>query len=196
MLTMTYIPVILFKDGSFYEIGDPALEDIDLAAVRAARPADWGRWRQEGAQFVLTDHKGRPDSFKLQDGEFFKAFPADGTASLSGEYRSISGGGNSAMGGEVMIASESRYHFQPGGTYTTGRSTGAMNSGAMSGAGSTVASRRNGAGRFSAERYTITLERPDGRSERRFFAFGSQKSPPLIDKDMLFLGDTVYSLDD
>lgn len=71
-----------------------------------------------------------------------------------------------------------------------------MNSGSMSGVGSTVAARRNGAGRFSVDRYTITIERPDGRSERRFLAFGSRKSPPLVDKDMLFLGDTVYSLDD
>lgn len=39
---MTYVPVILFKDGSYYEIDDAALEDVDLAAARAAHPNLWG----------------------------------------------------------------------------------------------------------------------------------------------------------
>jgi hypothetical protein len=196
MMVMDFLPLVLFKDGTFYEVGDAALEDVDLKVARAAHPNDWGRWTQQGDRFVLTDAKGRSDDFKLQDGNFFKAFPASGTGSLSGEYRTIGGGGNTAMGGEVMVAFENRYIFRADGTYSNNRSAGAMNNGSTSGVASTVGSRRGGQGRFSVDRYTITLERPDGSSERRFFAFGSQKSPALIDKDMLFIGDTVFSLDD
>lgn len=196
MMIMKFAPMVLFKDGSFYETDDAALEDVDLAAARAAHPDDWGRWTQQGNRFVLTDAKGRPKDYELQQGNFFKAFPASGPGSLSGDYKTVGGGGNTAMGGEVMIAFQNRYVFRPDGTYANDRATGAMNSGSMSGVASTVGARGGGLGRFTVDRYTITIEQPDGRMERRFFAFGSRKSPPLIDKGMLFIGDTVYTLDD
>jgi hypothetical protein len=33
----------------------------------------------------------------------------------------------------------------------------------------------------------------DGRSRRLFFAWGSQKTPPEPDRDMLFIGDDVFT---
>lgn len=196
MVAMRFSPVVLFKDGSYYEIDDAALEDIDLAAKRAAHPSDWGRWSRQGNRFTLTASDGRSRDVELQQGVFFKAYPATGTGPLVGDYKSLGGGGNTAVGGEVMIAIQDRYNFQPGGTYTTERSTGASSSGAVSGVGSTFAGRRAGQGRFSVDRHTITIERPDGRTERHFFAFGSRKTPPQLDKGMLFIGDAVYTLDD
>jgi hypothetical protein len=196
MMIMDFEPLILFKDGSYYEIGDSALEDIDLAAERTRRPNDWGRWTRQGDRFVLTGTRGKPNDYALQQGQFFKAFPASGSASPLGSYKSVSGGGNTALGGEVMIASTNRYIFLPGGVLGTKRSTGAMSNGSVSGVGSTVAANRAGQGRYAVDRYTITLTLPDGRSQRRFFAFGSEKTPARLDKDMIFIGDTVYSLDD
>lgn len=196
MVVMDFEPIVLFKDGSYFEIDDAALEDIDLAAARARRPNDWGRWSRQGDRFVLTDSKGRANDYALQQGRFFKAYPATGTAALAGSYETVGGGGNTAFGGEVMIATQNRYNFLPGGVFTTARSTGATNSGAMTGVASSVAAKRAGQGRFAVDRHTITFTHPDGRSERRFFAFGSAKTPPRIDKDMLFIGDTVYTLDD
>ncbi|MCX8477876.1 MAG: hypothetical protein MT490_18975 [Sphingomonas sp.] len=196
MVTLNFEPIVLFKDGSYYEIDDAALEDVDLAAERARRPDDWGRWSRQGDRFVLTDSKGRANDYALQQGRFFKAYPAAGAAALSGSYETVGGGGNTAFGGEVMIATNNRYNFLAGGVFTTARSTGATNSGAMTGVASSVAAKRAGQGRFAVDRHTITFTHPDGRSERRFFAFGSRKTPPQIDRGMLFIGDTVYTLDD
>lgn len=196
MMIMRFEPLILFKDGSYYEIDDAALEDIDLAAERSRRPNDWGRWARQGDRFVLTNSKGKAHDYALQQGQFFKAYPANGTAQPLGSYESIGGGGNTALGGEVMIAIQNRYTFLPGGIFSTARSTGATNNGSVNGVGSTVAANRAGQGRYTVDRYTITLTQPDGRSQRRFFAFGSEKTPPRLDKDMIFIGDTVYTLDD
>lgn len=196
MMIMRFEPLILFKDGSYYEIDDAALEDIDLAAERARRPNDWGRWTRQGDRFVLTGTRGKPNDYALQQGQFFKAYPANGSAQPLGSYKTIGGGGNAAFGGEVMIAIQNRYTFLPGGMFSTARSTGATNNGSVNGVGSTVAANRAGQGRYTVDRYTITLTQPDGRSQRRFFAFGSEKTPPRLDKDMIFIGDTVYTLDD
>ena len=193
MAIMRFNPVIFFKDGTFYETDDEALEDVDLAAARVQHPKRWGRWSRQGDTFTLTDERGRSHAYPLQQGNLFKAFPATGTASLTGAYKTLSGGGNTAFGGDVMIATQNRFNFLPGGTYTTQRSTGASNSGASTGVGSTVAARSAGEGRFSVERYTITIERPDGRKERRFFAYGSRKTPAQLDTGMLFIGDATYT---
>lgn len=192
MVIMRFAPTIFFKDGTFYETDDPALEDVDLAASKAASPHRWGRWSRQGDRFTLTDAKGRPNVYPLQDGALFKAFPAS-AASLSGSYKTVGGGGNTAVGGDVMIATQNRFNFLPGGVYTTQRSAGASNSGASTGVGSTLAARTAGEGRFNADRYTITFERPDGRRERRFFAFGSRRSPAQLDTGLLFIGDTAYT---
>lgn len=196
MAIMRFAPTIFFKDGTFYEIDDAALEDIDLAAARTAHPKRWGRWTRQGDIFTLTDEKGRAHDYPLQQGNLFKAFAADGATQPSGSYKNLSGGGNTAFGGDVMIATRSRFNFQPDGVYTTQRSTGASNSGNSTGVGSTVAASSAGEGRYRVEHHTITIEQPDGQRERRFFAFGSRKTPAQLDTGMLFIGDATYTRED
>ncbi len=195
MVTIDFEPVVLFKDGSYYEIDGRALEDIDLAAAKASKPRSWGRWSRQGTRFVLTDDRGRSDDHQLQQGNFFKAFPAAG-ARLAGTYSAVGGGGNTALGGDVMIASKSTLVFFPDGRFSTRRSTGALNSGASTGVGSSVAAERAGGGRFTVKDHTLTLARPDGSTERRFFAFASHHAPPQLDVEMIFVGDSAYTRDD
>ncbi|BCM86822.1 hypothetical protein [Methylobacterium indicum] len=76
MVVIEFEPLILFRDGSSYEIDDAALEDVDLAAERAATPRRFGRWTRSGDSYVLTGTGGKPQDYKLQDGSFFKAYPA------------------------------------------------------------------------------------------------------------------------
>ncbi|WP_407529194.1 hypothetical protein [Methylobacterium oryzisoli] len=197
MVTIDFEPLILLRDGSTYEIDDAALEDVDLAAERQAKPRRFGRWTRSGDDFVLTGTSGKPLSYRLQDGSFFKAFPAGAGETLSRGYRRLSGGGNSAMGGDVMIAVSSRYDFRPDGSYGRGGSVGATNSGATTGVGSALSRRRAPeGGRYALDRYTLTLTGADGRVRRLFFAFGSQKDPPQPDRDMIFIGDSVFSTAD
>jgi len=192
LMIQDFEPVILFRDGSYYEVEGDALEDVDLAASRARTPGAWGRWRKQGATFLLTDNKGSTNDYQLQQGSFFKAFPAESTGGkLSRRYKRISGGGNSAMGGTMAIAAQSNFTFAPDGRFATGTSMGAV--------GATVAasSRRGGGmGRYRVERHSITLTGPDGRPRREFFAFGSQGTPARLDTDMIFIGDRVFVKDD
>ncbi|WP_298952170.1 hypothetical protein [uncultured Methylobacterium sp.] len=198
LMIVDFEPLIVLRDGTYYEIGDTALEDVDLAAERAAeraaRPRRFGRWRKAGEGFVLTDSRGNANDYRLGDGSFFRAFPASAGESVARAYRRLSGGGNSAMGGDVAVAVESRYDFRPDGSYGRGGSVGAINSGASTGVGSSVSRRRTPeGGRYALDRHTLTLTGADGRSRRLFFAWGSQKTPPEPDRDMLFIGDDVFT---
>lgn len=195
MVTVAFEPLILFNDGSYYEIDDAALEDTDLAAERAAHPRRFGRWTGGGTRFVLTGTSGKPQDYQLQQGSFFKAFPA-GAAPLAGPFKATGGGGNAAMGGDVFIMTQSILNFGAGGRFTTDRFAGAMNSGNTTGVASTVRGGGKGGGTYSVDRHTLTLRHADGKTERRFFAFSSHKTPPQVDKDMIFVGDTAYVLDD
>ena len=83
MIVLDYRPVILFKDGTYYEVGDAALEDVDLAAEQAAKPQEFGRWSQSGNAYSLTGADGKAHSYEIQGGNFFKAFPGDRGGTLS-----------------------------------------------------------------------------------------------------------------
>ncbi|MGU3463717.1 hypothetical protein ACLBXO_02600 [Methylobacterium sp. C33D] len=194
LMTIDFEPLIFLRDGTYYEIADAALEDVDLAAERAARPKRFGRWAGKDAGFVLTDARGRANDYALGDGSFFRAFPAGSGERVARAYRRLSGGGNTALGGDVAIAVESRYDFNADGSYGRGGSVGATNFGASTGVGTAIARRRAPeGGRYALDRHTLTLTSADGRTRRLFFAYGTRKDPPEIDRDMIFVGDDVFS---
>lgn len=195
MVISDFEPLVFFRDGTYFEVGDEALEDVDLAARRRDQPTQWGRWTKSADGFALTDHKGRSSQAKLQGGAFFKAFPAEaGGGKLAGKYSRVSGGGNSALGGEMTIAARNDLSFEADGRYMRASSAGAAGSGAMTGVATSTYSRQpaSGVGRYRIERHTITLTEPDGRTRRQFFAFGSKKTPPQLAADMIFIGDRVF----
>lgn len=196
MVILEYEPVILFKDGTYYEISDAALEDVDLAAEQAARPNQFGRWSQSGGDYVLTGADGKPNSYALQDGAFFKAYPAEQPAMLSTRYKRISGGGNTALGGEVMIARSGIYTFMSDGQFRIEGSVGASNSGEQTGVSTTLQSESAMAGRYALDDHTLVLAFADGRQERHFFAYASKRNPPELDPRMIFIDDNTFTSDE
>lgn len=196
MMVQDFEPVVLFRDGTYYAIDDAALEDVDLTSERARRPGDFGQWRKSGNSYTLVDNDdkdGKSDPMALQDGRFFKAFPAEAAGNtLAKTYSRVSGGGNTALGGDVIVGGRTDIAFSPDGSFGRKGGGGAMNTGATSGVGVTVSGRNASAGRYQIKNYTITMTQPDGRTERKFFAFGSAKTPPALDTDMMFIGDRVY----
>ncbi|MBP2159649.1 MULTISPECIES: hypothetical protein [Asticcacaulis] len=195
MMIMDFEPIILFKDGSYVEIRQQALEDMDLTADRQARPKLWGRWSKAGAAFVLTGYTGKSHSYELQQGQFFKAYPAS-IGKLLPAYKRVSGGGNSAMGGEMTIAVQSKIAFSPDGRFVRGANVGALNSGSQTGWATAVSASNGKNGTYTVKGHTITLTYADGKIEREFFAFASKKTPPQPDTEMIFIGDSVYTSDD
>lgn len=99
MMIMEFEPLIVLKDGTYYEIDDTALEDVDLAAERAAKPRRFGRWTRKGSGFVLTDHRGRANDYALGDGSFFRAFPAEAGERTGRAYKRLSGGATARSAG-------------------------------------------------------------------------------------------------
>ncbi|VWX54251.1 DUF6683 family protein [Novosphingobium sp. 9U] len=196
MMVQEFEPLVLFRDGTYYAIDEAALEDVDLAAEHAAKPGHFGKWQKTGARYTLVDDDdkdGRSDPVALQDGQFFKAFPAEASGGkLAATYSRVSGGGNTALGGDVIVGGRTDLTFSPDGSFGRKGSGGGMNTGATSGVGVSVHGSNASAGRYQIKNYTITMTQPDGRTERKFFAFGSQKTPPALDADMMFLGDRVY----
>jgi hypothetical protein len=73
IMTIDFEPLIFLRDGTSYEISDTALEDVDLATERTAKPRSFGRWKRAGGGFVLTDSRGASNDDKLGDGSFFRA---------------------------------------------------------------------------------------------------------------------------
>ena len=197
MVIVDFEPVVFFRDGTYYEVEGQALEDVDLPERRRAKPERWGRWTGRGNSFTLTDARGRQTGVTLQGGNFFQAFPADANGNrLDATYKRVSGGGNSAMGGEVTIAAQTNLTFAADGSYRQASSAGAISSGQQTGVGTSVSSRGPPrTGRYRIERHTITLIDPDGQQRREFFAFGSRGTPPQPSTDMIFLGDRVFVSD-
>lgn len=194
MAGMDFEPIILFKDGSYVEIRDQALEDMDIGADRQARPKSWGRWSKQGDAFVLTGASGKANNYELQQGQFFKAFPAS-AAKLLPAYKRLSGGGNSALGGEVTIAIKSKIAFAPDGRFVEGSDVGATSSGSLSGWATAVSASNGKNGTYAVNDHTLTLTYADGTVKREFFAFASKKTPPQPDPEMIFVGDSVYTDD-
>ena len=197
MVTVEFEPIILLTDGSYYMVDDAAFEDVDLASERSAHPRRFGRWTKSGSSYSLSEDDHNPVEYEIGDGSFFPAFPAPAGETIAATYERISGGGNSAMGGEMTIAVSNDIRFGADGQFATGSSMGAIGSGAQSGVGTAVSGgRRATSGRYTLDRHLLTLRYDDGRTERRFFAYGAQGTPPRTDRDMLFMGDRVYTKDD
>jgi hypothetical protein len=194
--TIDYRPIILFRDGRYYNVEGPAIEDVDLAAVRAAQPARFGRWSRSAGGYTLIDSSGRAATVRLQGGTFFRAFPAEAVAGrLAGTFRRLSGGGNAAYGGGAMAFAENILTFTPGGQFSRAANAGGTSDGGWTGVGVTTASRgAANAGTYRIERYTITFTEPDGSIRRQFFAIGSKNDPPQPEAKMIFVGNRVFSL--
>jgi hypothetical protein len=188
--------VILLEDGTYFEIGDAALEDVDLAAGQSAAPKRFGRWSQSGDSYVLTSADGKAKNYALQDGALFKAYPAEQPTMLATHYKRVSGGGNTALGGEMMIARSSVYTFLPDGRFRIEGSVGASSSGEQSGVSTTLQSDSATAGRYALDHHTLALTFGDGRQERHFFAYASKGTPAQRDPGMIFIDDSTFTSDE
>ncbi|WP_235692741.1 hypothetical protein [Deinococcus aquaedulcis] len=163
MVIITYPPYLFLKDGTVYNDPYWAPGSFNARLSRELEPQKWGKWTSQGQNFQIRWGDGETETFEVQDA----LKPAPAGLKLSGAYASLGGGGNTALGGDVMVAAGSTYTFRPDGTFTGGRFAGASTS-------NMAASSRSGtAGRYSVAGYGITLI-PAGGPEQRllFYRFG------------------------
>lgn len=165
-VTVKYNPYLLLKDGSVYKNLNSSLMDLDVARSKQTEPNEWGTWKINGKTFSIQWNDGESDSW---DDNWFKAFAAKAGDSLNGNYKSLSGGGNTSIGGDVMVVAFDRISFLPNGKFIQNKGAGASTS-------NTATNSQNSAiGTYKINNHTIEFSYQDGRVVRQLFYFYPKK---------------------
>lgn len=176
-ITVQHRGILLFVDGT----ASRALEGAPVAPAPAdvdnGDPRDHGRWRVDDGVLGVVWGDGESRQYRT----WWRARPAPAGFRMEGNFRAIGGGGNIALGGDVMITAWSTLEFASDGTFRAGSGAGATTPGIATGG------RRDSAGRYEIDGHTITMIGADGeRTVATFFLF------PDSD-DALGIGRRVYS---
>jgi hypothetical protein len=160
-----YEPYVLLKDGTLYNNISVSPYDLDVAASRKVEAKKWGTWQKSGSKINVRWSDGKTSSWdKWHLGE-----PARRNENITGSFKTISGGGDVAMGGSTMVFSSKNMTFSPDGKFTYEATGGGSSS--SSGVGVSAYSNQDKAGRYQLDGYTLTLKFNNGQEERRFFYF-------------------------
>lgn len=163
MVIITFPPYLFLKDGTVYNDPSWAPGSFNATLSRQLEPQKWGKWTRQGQNFQIRWSDGESEIFEVQDA----IKPVVAGLKLSGTYASLSGGGNTALGGDVMVAGGGEYTFRPDGTWSGGRFGGASSSNVA------VGSQSRTEGRYSVQGYAITLKPASGPEQRLlFYRFG------------------------
>ena len=181
MVVLQYDPVLLLRDGTAYEDFDVPPTELNVASFKKAQPKSWGRWTKTAAGFSVR-FNGDKSSSDIKAS--FKVKPASAGQKLAGEYTSIGGGGNTALGGSVMVAYSDTYVFDRNGRFSGERAGGGNAPGVA------VASSSKNAGTYTLSGYTLRLKYNDGRVVRRLFYFYPDKD--RADKSVVGIGGSSY----
>jgi hypothetical protein len=179
MTTIDFQSYAVFKDGSICK---------DIATIAHGRggkfAAGCGQWTRAGNGFNVRWPNGKTE--KLDGETFYRTFPAEKGETLNGQYRTLGGGGNVALGGNAWVMASEMFVFSPDGTFTTERASGGGNTGVATRA------RSGSGGTYALDRHTIELRFNDGRVMRNGFFFFPAKG--VKTRDAIGLGGSVYNL--
>lgn len=117
MILPDYEPMVLFKDGTAIRNFEQPTSEIDVAQFVKSQPDDVTRWTRTAKGYSIQ----WPDDDKVKETEADavgpKVFPAGHR--LNDYWKRLSGGGNTAMGGDVSVAVSNGYRFFPDGRFST-----------------------------------------------------------------------------
>lgn len=157
-------PYLLLKNGVICDCVSTAIEDIDLAEVRAADPGDLGEWRRRADGKFEVKWSDDTEWKKKIGGATARPRPAGWR--LEGYFEATSGA--PAIAG-FHAGTWSGYRFKRDGTFETGRGGAVSMSGAPQGARGAVASETSEKGTYEIEGYSLTLRFDDGQTARTPF---------------------------
>ena len=166
-MIIEYRPYLLLNDGTAYKHCEVSPYDLDVDKCRQVETRNWGVWRLEGKTMIMTmndDHK-----MERWDKNWFWAPPAAKNEKMSGTWSTISGGGNTALGGGSIVVSSNQLTFNSQGQFTTLSTGGSSYTGAT---GSVTAySNKDGAGTYVFDGYSLELRYNNGRVVRKSFCY-------------------------
>jgi hypothetical protein len=168
MVTQEYNPYLFLKDGWVYNDPDEAPSDFDAAASKRLEPKNWGRWQRSGnnVTIIWNAKPNKPSTYEQK--QFLRAIPGKPSLKLEGQYQSISGGGNTALGGTSMVTAWKDFEFKRDGRFLG--AGGAGSSGSEGGTSVTVGvNSPSTVGTYSFDGHTVQLKYDDGRVQRSFF---------------------------
>jgi hypothetical protein len=164
-----YNPYVLFKNGSIYKHPEQSLDEVDAKNSAASEPRKWGTWKNSGTGLVTYWPAEKPNeqnkTWKKES--YYATLPARAGETLPGKFKSISGGGNTALGGDVMIAAYSYLVMNDKGQFILDKGAGISGSDIWE----THSSKTNDAGSYRLNGYSIEMKFNDGKTEKRFFYF-------------------------
>jgi hypothetical protein len=178
MMTIEFDSYAVFKDGTI-------CENIDtVVRGHSAQAKGCGQWTRKGNGFSVRWNNGK--SKELGGSTFYPTHPAASGERLNGRYTSLSGAGNTALGGDSMVFASQAYVFHPDGRFESAKSGGGGNSSV------TAVSGRSQAGTYTLDRNVIEMRFGDGKVIRTgffFFPAHGKKTHGSIG-----IGESVYSL--
>lgn len=183
----TYEPHILFKDGSITDDwNEPPAAAADLPAWKKRNPRAWGRWTKSGNTMSIRwdDPRRKPETWE----KWFVARPGTPGLRLDGRYQSLSGGGNTALGGDVASVAWRGYELRADGTVTSSGGAGLSSGGSGTGVSVVTGARRpQQQGTYRIEGYTIQFDFGGNASRAWFFLY------PDSDR-VIGIGGSTYTL--
>ncbi len=183
--SVTFEPLILFKDGTYFEIGKDPIEDLDIIASKKNESHLWGTWKKPQNEFILTDNEGKTNEYDLDNGNWFPAFPFNKSIQLRGVYEKISGGN---FGNGLYALFNSQLTFLDNEHFTHSENSG------VSSYSSNAWKNSKDSGNYVILGNTIEFEYNDGRKARLSFAIGAE-GDNVIDTDMIFIGGKAYVIE-
>lgn len=189
MVIFVYFPYLILKNGTMYQHLDVIPADINEAESKQNEPTKWGTWKPDGKGLIVT-HRNKDGSTTKPDSwtGLSWATPAKPNEKLIGSYSTISGGGNTAMGGGSMVVSSKSITFNNRGQFTYESVGGGSFNGST---GSVTAySSKNNAGTYILDGYGIELRFNDGKVSRQSFYFYDDKDHAVVG-----IGNSAYIMD-
>jgi hypothetical protein len=165
-----YNPYILFKDGSIYKDPVEGLTIFNAAASRTAEPEKWGTWKISGTTLNLywPGEKPKYQNSSWEKSSYYNISPAKKNETLEGSFKTLTGGGNTALGGDVLVVAAATITFSNDGKFTLAKAAGVSSGRDI---WENTNSKSDEAGYYKLDQYSIELKYNNGKTENRFFYF-------------------------
>ncbi|OQP60939.1 hypothetical protein A3860_04200 [Niastella vici] len=178
-----YMPYLLLNDGSLYSNPVVSPYEFDVALSKQREPKKWGTWKLSGG--AITVNWPARNKTERWEKNWFWARPAAGNEKIEGAFTSISGAGNTAIGGNVMTVSSKNILFNTFGRFAlTGVGVGTNYTDYS--IATSAYSKKDEAGAYALNGYSIELRFNNGTTMRRAFYFYPK------DKAHFGIGNHVY----
>jgi hypothetical protein len=165
-----YNPYILFKDGSIYKDPVEGLNRFDAVASRTAEPKKWGTWKMSGTTLSVYWPLEKPkyQNTTWEKSSYKNILPAKKGEALEGSFKTLTGGGNTALGGDVLVVAAATITFSNDGKFTLAKVAGVSSGRDI---WESTNSKSDEAGYYKLDQYSIELKYNNGKTENRFFYF-------------------------